>query len=166
MAQPTDAASLGSRRRVWIDGDACPVVAEVIEIARRHGVAVTLVANPSQGLRRGADIEVVIVRSGPDEADDRIVSGCAASDVCVTADIELAARVLQKGGHAFSPRGDRFTPERMPSLLAARAIAAHRRDQGEYGGGPPAFGAQARGLFKRNFHQFLERLVAGKPLGA
>lgn len=146
--------------RLWIDGDACPVATEAIEIAQRHRLLVAFVANTLRAVSARPGVESIVARSGPDEADDRIVDGCAPGDVCLTSDIELAARVvLRKAGHAFSPRGDEFTPERLPSMLASRAISAHRRDQGERTSGPPAFTPQARSLFKRNFHQFLERLA-------
>ncbi|MBI3268092.1 MAG: DUF188 domain-containing protein [Planctomycetes bacterium] len=161
MNLETGVEAQGRARRLWIDGDACPVVADAVEIARRHKVEVTIVVNPSRGIpwRQEPGMEVLVARSGPDEADDRIVEGCVAGDLCLTSDLVLASRCLQKGGHAFSPRGDRFTPERMPSMLAARTINAHRRDLGEFGGGPPPLTRESRGLFKRNFHQFLEGLA-------
>ena len=42
---------------------------------------------------------------GADIADDEIVNECEAGDLIITADIPLAARVVEKGALALDPRG-------------------------------------------------------------
>ena len=98
---------------IWVDADACPVVIKEIlfRAAERARVQVTLVAN--QWLRCPASrfVRAVQVGGGCDVADDEIVRRLAAGDLVVTQDIPLAARVIDKGGVAVSPRGERFTPD-------------------------------------------------------
>ena len=94
---------------IFVDGDACPVKAEVEKVAARHNLAVTIVSNG--GLRPSANplLRHVIVAEGADAADNWIVDNIAARDICITADIPLAARCLDKGARVMGPNGKPFT---------------------------------------------------------
>src|ERR1700759_5833710 len=96
---------------IYVDGDACPVKAEVERVAAREGPAVTIVSNG--GLRPSANplLRHVTVAEGADAADNWIVDNIAAGDICITADIPLAARCLDKGARVLGTKGKPFTPE-------------------------------------------------------
>ena len=118
---------------IYIDADACPVRDEVFAVADRRGLKVLVVANGSRPLPRprSANAEVVLVEDGADKADDWIADHIGQEDVCVTADIPLAARCVARGAKAISPRGHRWTEDNLGSALAGREIARHLRELGQ-----------------------------------
>ena len=135
--------------RILVDADACPVREEVYRVAGRLGLAVLLVTNGSRPIRPPAlpGVRLMVVPDGADVADDWIVSEIAVDDVCVTTDIPLAARVLEKGARAISPKGIPFTPDNIGSRLAGRALSQHLRESGVATGGPAAMTQADRSRF-------------------
>jgi uncharacterized protein YaiI (UPF0178 family) len=69
-------------------------------------------------------------------ADDWIAERVTAADCCITSDIPLAARCLEKGARALAPTGHHWTPDNIGSALAGREIARHLREVGVVTGGP------------------------------
>ncbi len=94
--------------KIWVDADACPVVIKEIlfKAAERTGVTVTLVANQPVRVPPSRFIHFVQVASGFDVADNEIVNRSDEGDLVITADIPLAADVIEKGALALSPRGE------------------------------------------------------------
>ena len=80
--------------KLYIDADSCPVKNEVFRVARRHGLKVYLVSNSMMRIPPDAFIELIIVREGFDAADDWIATHITETDIAVTADIPLAARIV------------------------------------------------------------------------
>ena len=113
---------------IFVDGDACPVKAEVERAAGRQGLTVTIVSNG--GLRPSANplLRHVTVAEGADAADNWMVDNIAAGDICVTADIPLAARCLDKGAKVLGPTGKPFTPEGIGMALGMRELSRHLRE--------------------------------------
>ncbi|MBE0597440.1 MAG: DUF188 domain-containing protein, partial [Desulfuromonadales bacterium] len=99
--------------KIWIDADACPrAVKEIIfRAAERLQLEVCLVANQGLGKHHSRLVSSVVVPGGFDEADKYIAEHAAATDLVITADIPLAARVVEKGGVALDPRGELYTGE-------------------------------------------------------
>ena len=85
--------------KIWVDADACPVVIKEIlfKAAQRTGVQTTFVANQSIRIPASQNIKMLQVSSGFDVADDEIVKLVNAGDLVITADIPLAAEVIEKG---------------------------------------------------------------------
>jgi uncharacterized protein YaiI (UPF0178 family) len=123
---------------IFVDGDACPVREEVYRVATRLGLAVVVVANGSRPIRPPnlPNVRMVTVAAGADVADDWIAEQIEAGDVCVTADIPLAARCLAKGARALSATGHHWTADNIGSALAGREVSRHRREVGLSTGGP------------------------------
>ena len=113
---------------LFVDGDACPVKAEVEKVAARHGLAVTIVSNG--GLRPSANPLVchVMVPDGPDVADDWIAEHIGPKDIAITADIPLASRCLEKGARVISPTGKPFTNDNVGMALGMRELNRHLRE--------------------------------------
>ena len=86
--------------QIWVDADACPVVIKNIlfKAAERTHVQTTLVANQPIQVPRSSHIKTIQVTSGFDVADQEIVKRLRAGDLVITADIPLAAEVIEKGG--------------------------------------------------------------------
>ena len=136
---------------IYIDADACPVKDETLRVAARHGLKTYLVCDG--GIRPARDplVELVIVSQGADAADDWIADHIQASDICVTNDIPLAARCLERGALAIKPNGEPFTENSIGMALANRDLMQGLRDSGEITGGPRPFNKSDRS-------QFLNRL--------
>ena len=92
-------------------------------------------------------VEMVVVPATPDAADDWIAERIGAADVCVTADIPLAARCLAAGAQAVSPTGHRWTDANIGNALAGRAVSQHLREIGAASGGPAAMTKADRSRF-------------------
>lgn len=144
---------------IYVDADACPVKAEVLKVAERHGVAVTFVANG--GLRPSRDpmVRNVVVSRGADAADDWIVEQARPNDVAVTADIPLAARLVPLGVHVLGPTGRPFTPETIGMAVAMRDLKQHLRETGESKGYNAGFTPQNRSRFLGEFDRILRRAL-------
>jgi uncharacterized protein YaiI (UPF0178 family) len=145
-----------------VDGDACPVKAEIEKVASRHGLTVTIVSNG--GLRPSANplLRHVTVTEGPDAADDWIADHIGAGDIAITADIPLAARCLDKGARVLGPNGKPFTPEGIGMALGMRELSRHLR---EVSGGEThhaGFGKQDRSRFLGEMENCIAALKRGK----
>ena len=146
--------------QVWVDADACPgVIKEILfRAAERAGVQVTLVANQWLRTPPSRYIRALQVQGGFDVADSEIVERVRPGDLVVTQDIPLAARVLEKGGIAVNPRGDRYTPDNMAERLSIRDFMEELRGAGVQTGGPSAFHARDRQAFAAGLDRWLARL--------
>jgi len=135
--------------QIYVDADACPVREEVYRVAGRLGVGVFVVSNGSRPIRPPGlpFVQMVIVGDSMDAADDWIAERIAASDICVTGDIPLASRCLDKGARVVPPNGRVFTEANIASALAGREIARHLRELGAGGSGPPPFAKADRSRF-------------------
>jgi uncharacterized protein len=133
--------------QIYVDADACPVKDEVLRVAARHGLKVTMVAN--RGLRPSRDpmIAHVMVPQGADAADDWIVEHVAAGDLVVTSDIPLASRSIAKGAVVLGPTGRPFTPDSIGMALAMRELNQHLRETGESRGLNAGFTSKDRSAF-------------------
>lgn len=147
--------------RIWVDADACPkVIKEILfRAAKRAQVQVTLVANQSLRTPASQHIKSVQVSSGFDVADNEIVKLVEAGDLVITADIPLAAQVVDKGAHALNPRGELYTPDNVKARLNLRDFMATLRDSGVPTGGPPPLSQSDRQAFANH----LDRLLAKRP---
>lgn len=144
--------------RIWVDADACPVVIKEIlyRAAERKHILLTLVANKALQTPKSPYITTRQVGHGFDVADDYIASQVQPGDVVITADIPLAAEVLDKGANAINPRGERYSPETIRQKLGMRDFMDTLRGSGIQTGGPPPLNQTDR----RNFANELDRLLA------
>jgi uncharacterized protein len=146
---PLEAVQIGRSilPSIYVDADACPVKAEVERVAERHGLVVTFVSNG--GLRPSRDpmIRHVVVPGKADAADDWIVEHAAAGDIAVTADVPLAARLVEKGLQVLGPTGRVFTRESIGMDVAMRNLKQDLREAGEIKGYNAGFTAKDRSAF-------------------
>ena len=143
--------------RIWVDADACPnVIKDILfRAADRAHVTLTLVANQPVRIPPSPYIKALQVPAGFDVADDRIVELTEAGDLVVTADIPLAAGVIEKGGHALDPRGETYTKDNIRERLAVRKLMDELRSSGIDTGGPAIFSHADRQAFANKLDRFL-----------
>ncbi|MDN4060770.1 YaiI/YqxD family protein [Massilia sp. YIM B02769] len=145
--------------QIWVDADACPgVIKEILfRVAERTHIQVTLVANQLLRVPGSKFIRALQVPGGFDVADAEIVARVQPNDLVVTADIPLAAQVLEKGGHALNPRGDFYTKDTIAQQLTMRAFMEELRSSGVDTGGPSAFSQADRQRFANALDRHLAR---------
>ncbi len=144
---------------IYIDADACPVKQEVYRVAERYGLRVFVVcASPMQVPYGQGLIGCVPVGPGADAADDWIAERIGRGDICITADIPLAARCLERGAAALGPRGKPFSEDSIGEALATRELLADLRAAGQTGGGPPPIGKRDRSRFLDALDQVIQRI--------
>ncbi|HAD86731.1 MAG TPA: YaiI/YqxD family protein [Rhodospirillaceae bacterium] len=132
---------------IYVDADACPVKEEVLRVAGRHGLKTRMVTDGGLRPVRDPMVDVIIVAQGADAADDWIAEHITGADVCVTNDIPLAARCLEKGAAAIRPNGEEFTEDGIGMALAGRELMQGLRETGEITGGPRPFSKADRSRF-------------------
>lgn len=141
---------------VYVDADACPVKAEAIRVATRHGARVFIVSNG--GIRPDPHplVETVVVPEGPDVADQWIADRSGPGDVVVTADILLAKSCVDAGARVLKPNGEELNARNAAEALAMRDLMADLRaaDPFRQGGGRPFSKAD-----RSRFLDALERLM-------
>ncbi|MCQ4160572.1 YaiI/YqxD family protein [Roseomonas sp. GC11] len=153
-----------SKTEIWIDADACPVREEVFRVAGRLGLVVHVVSNGARGIRlpEAEWIRRVIVPPAPDAADDHIAAQITPRDLCVTADIPLAARCLEKKARALSPTGRPWTSDNIGQALAGREVSRHLRELGVETRGRP-MAAQDRARFLSALENELQAALRDGP---
>lgn len=144
---------------IWVDADACPVVIRDIlsRAAERTGLQLTQVANQPVRVPRARNIRMLQVRPGFDVADREIVKRVQTGDLVITSDIPLAAEVIDKGGHALSPRGELYSANDIRERLSMRDFMDTMRASGIRTGGPPAPGQAERQQFASHPGRLLTR---------
>jgi uncharacterized protein YaiI (UPF0178 family) len=148
---------------IWVDADACPAVIRDIlfRAAERTGLTLTLVANQSLRVPLAPNIRMLQVAAGFDVADNAIVKNVQAGDLVITADIPLAAEVIDRGAHALNPRGELYTTNTIRERLNMRDFMDTLRASGIQTGGPPALSQADRQQFANHLDRLLTRHARG-----
>jgi uncharacterized protein YaiI (UPF0178 family) len=146
---------------IWVDADACPAVVKDIlfRAAERAQVPLTLVANQPLRTPRSSFIRTLQVPRGFDVADNEIARRVEPGDLVVTADIPLAAQVIERGGNALDPRGELYSPDTIRERLTMRDFMDELRASGVQTGGPAPLAHGDR----QRFANQLDRLLARAP---
>lgn len=146
--------------KIWVDADACPkVIKEILfRAAQRRQIDLILVANAPLMVPRSSRIRSVVVPQGPDVADKAITEWAERGDLVITADIPLAAAVVEKGVQALNPRGELYTADNVRQHLSMRNFMTDLRGSGVETGGPPALHQRDRQAFANQLDKLLARI--------
>jgi len=150
--------------KILIDADACPAVIKEIlyKVSDRLNLKLVFVANQYMKFPSTNLISSVIVKAGPDEADNHIVEIMEAKDLVITEDIPLADRVVKKDGIVLTPRGKLLTESNISQKLAVRNLMNDLRNEGIMTGGPKAFGSKEKQLFANALDKFLTKALRNR----
>ena len=102
---------------------------------------------------------MVVVSSGFDAADDWIVEQVRSRDLVVTADIPLAARIIEAGGTVLQFRGEPLDEDNVRHRLAIRDFMDDLRGEGVMTSGPKPFGPKDKQKFASALDRWLARRV-------
>ena len=151
---------------IYIDADACPVKDEVYRVATRYSLTVLVVANSQIGIPADPLVSMV-VRTGFGAADDWIAEQIGPGDICITVDVPLAARCVEKGAFALTGKGHLYTTANIGEALAVRNLNEELRQAGVLGaGGPSPMTAKDRSKFLAKMDETIHsirRMAAIKP---
>ncbi|AER33754.1 uncharacterized protein YaiI (UPF0178 family) [Pantoea sp. PA1] len=144
---------------IWVDADACPnVIKDVLyRAADRTQTMVTFVANQFLRVPPSPWLRTLQVPAGFDVADNEIVKRVQAGDLVITADIPLAAEVIEKGASALNPRGERYSPATIRERLTMRDFMDTMRASGVQTGGPAAMSPRDRQQFANELDSWLRQ---------
>lgn len=148
---------------IYVDADACPVKPEILKVAERHTLEVTLVANSGMRPSRDPMVRNVVVSNGFDAADNWIAERCGPGDVVITADVPLAGRCVAAGALVTGPTGRIFDTGNIGMATAMRDLGAHLRETGESKGYNAAFSPRDRSSFLETFDRLCRRAKAHVP---
>ncbi len=147
--------------RIWVDADACPnpIKDILFRAADRTRMLMTFVANKPVRIVASPYLRFLQVDTGFDAADKKIVELLQPGDLVITADLPLAAAVIEKGGIALNPRGELYTVENVRERLSMRNFMDELRGGGLVTGGPPPLDARDRQVFASQLDRLLARAV-------
>ena len=145
--------------KLYIDGDALPNVLKpiLLRAIQRLKLPTFVISNRNINLGKSKHITNIIVGSGSDVADHRIVEMIEKGDLVITADIPLADRVITKRAHAIDHRGKLFSVDNIKQSLAVRNLMQEIRDSGEMTKGPDPFRQKDAHEFANQLDQFLTK---------
>jgi uncharacterized protein YaiI (UPF0178 family) len=148
--------------RLWIDADAAPrdVKEIVFRAATRLKMDTVLVANQRVTVPPGnPTVTTVWVAGGPDVADAHIAEHAEPGDIAVTADIPLAAKLVEKHVIVIDPRGQQYSMENVGERLSMRDFMDGLRGAGVDTGGPKAYNAKDKQAFASALDRVLTRAM-------
>jgi hypothetical protein len=136
--------------RIWVDADAAPrdVKEIVYRTAKRLELETVLVANQRMSTPlNNPHVSTVWVQGGPDVADQHIADHAVTGDIAITADIPLAAILVEKGIVVLDPRGERYSAENVRERLSIRDFMESLRGSGIETGGAKPYGMREKQAF-------------------
>ena len=142
---------------IWVDADATPrVVKEMLyRAAQRSKVTVTFVANQWLRLPTSPFLVMQVVGKGFDVADEYIAEQAQPGDLVITADVPLAAAVVEKGAYAVDSRGQVIDASNARQRLQMRDFLETVRESGVITGGPKALSERDKRQFAKVLDQWL-----------
>jgi uncharacterized protein YaiI (UPF0178 family) len=144
-------------KTIWIDADACPRIIKdiVYKFGTRLKIPITLVANSYLATPQTELIKLIMVEKGDDIADQYIIDHVKKDDLVITADIPLAAKIVEKEAIGLNPRGEIYTEENIGEILSLRNFMKEMRDVGQITGGPANLSSKDSQNFSNSINKIL-----------
>ena len=146
--------------KLYIDGDALPNLLKpiLLRAIEKNNISTYIVSNKkiSIGKTHSNSIEYIIVESGADKADQKIVEMLVSGDLVITADIPLADKSISKNAHAIDHRGEIYTKDNIKQYLAIRNLMESIRESGEITQGPKPFTNKNAEYFANSLNKILQ----------
>ncbi|QOR35390.1 DUF188 domain-containing protein [Clostridium sp. 'deep sea'] len=114
--------------RIFIDGDACPVIKNTIKIAKQYSIPVVIVKNHFHVIKDNY-AEIISVDFSKDSADYYIVNHLKKNDIVVSQDYGLAAMVIARNAYFITAYGKEINDNNLASCLNSRYITQMLKSQ-------------------------------------
>ena len=147
--------------QIYVDADACPVIAIIENKAQKYNVAVTLLCDTNHVLT-SAYSEVVVVGAGADAVDYKLINICHKGDVVVSQDYGVAAMALGKGAYAIHQSGKWYTNDNIDRMLMERHLnkKARRSSNKAHLKGPKKRTKEDGERFSESFERLIQMALA------
>ena len=104
-----------------------------------------------------SSINMVVVSTGANSADDKLVEIAEAPGIAITHDIPLAARLLEKGIAVIDDRGNEYTPDNINERLSIRSVMADFREMGIFDDKSKRFDDRTINAFANSFDRLVDK---------
>lgn len=115
--------------RIIVDGDACPGISIIENIAKKYGLELIVFCDIHHYIRLNYG-EVKVVDSGFQSVDMYVVNISKEKDIVVSQDYGVAAIALGKKAFVINPKGYYYNEENIDRLLEERHISQKIRRAG------------------------------------
>ena len=115
--------------RIIVDGDACPGISIIENIAKQYKLDLILYCDINHYINLDYG-EVKVVDSGFQSVDMYILNVCREKDIIITQDYGVAAICLSKKSYVINPKGYYYNEENIDRLLEERHISQKIRRAG------------------------------------
>ncbi|MDB6097096.1 MAG: hypothetical protein JWM09_1374 [Francisellaceae bacterium] len=124
-------------KTLWVDADACPILVKeiVFRASKRLSFNVILVSNQYMVIPRTPFIKFIQVSNVFNAADTYIIENSKINDIVITADIPMAAELIDKKVRVINPRGEIYTLDKIKTILSIRNFMQDMREAGIAKGG-------------------------------
>ena len=103
-------------------------------------------------------VTLTVVQTGSDSADDYIVANAEERSLCITHDIPLASRLLEKGCTVIDDRGREYTGDDIRARLADRLVNQELRSWGVFSEQQSKMGQSVQKAFADSLDRTLTRM--------
>ena len=108
--------------KIIVDGDACPGISIIANIAKKYELEVIIYCDINHYITVNYG-EVRVVDSGFQSVDMKVVNECRNGDIIVSQDYGVAAICLGKKASVISPKGYIYTNENIGAMLEQRHLS-------------------------------------------
>ncbi|WP_139368287.1 DUF188 domain-containing protein [Evansella clarkii] len=146
-----------NKPKIFVDGDSCPVVPEVLKAAENYRAAVVFVSSYAH-IRKGEFPDFVVqltVDQDKEAADLKIANEINKDEIAVTDDLGLSSLLLGKGVTVLNSRGRQVTNQQIDYLLDSRYQSAKLRRAGKKTKGPKKLTSEDRETFIKELEKVL-----------
>ncbi|QLK85468.1 DUF188 domain-containing protein [Staphylococcus sp. 17KM0847] len=137
-------------KRILIDGDACPVIDDIIRIAAGYDISVFIFRSYDHFSYQDYPSYVTLqyIDGGRDAVDFSLLQYATTTDLVVTQDYGLASLVLNQAHTVFHHNGFLYTHDNIDTLLLQRFYSQQtRRKTKRHLKGPKPFTDETRQRF-------------------
>ena len=115
--------------KIIIDGDACPSISKIEDLAKEYAIEVNIFVDIHHVIKSDYS-KVIVVDSGFQSVDMYVINNSKINDIVVTQDYGVASMCLGRGCKVINPRGTLYTDDNIDVLLEQRYIAQKFRKAG------------------------------------
>lgn len=139
---------------ILVDGDACPDLLEIKELAKYYLIEMIVFVDYAHIIQDDY-FKVIFCEVGKDSVDQAIVNVCKKGDLVISQDYGLASLVLLKGAKVLHPSGKIINDENIDRLLMDRYVSFKQRRMNKRIKGPVKRTGEIHNIFLEQLENLL-----------